>query len=104
MKKIIHTILVLSLLVSFLGIPVAKSEVLPESQCRTFFANDGYLFDNYESHDYANGFLAIHFKLKPDYADGRGWNGNLFLHKPDCSTDNVVTLGLNRKRCTCACS
>ncbi|MEK7651612.1 MAG: hypothetical protein AAB351_00155, partial [Patescibacteria group bacterium] len=95
MKKIIHTILVLSLLVSFLGIPVAKSEVLPESQCRAFFTNDGYLFDNYERHDYTNGFLAIHFKLKPDYADGRGWNGNLFLHKPDCSTDNRVALGPN---------
>ncbi len=95
MKKITHAILVLVLLASFFGIPVSKAENV--NQCRSFFTNDGYFFDNYESHDYNSGFLAVHFKLKSDYADGRGWNGNLYLHKPDCSTDMVTTLGVNRE-------
>jgi len=95
MKKIIHASLLLVILASFFSVPVSRAESI--AQCRTFFANDGYFFDNYESHDYSSGFLAIHFRLKSDYADGRGWNGNLYLHKPDCSTDSVVTLGLSRE-------
>lgn len=95
MKKITHAILLLIILGSFFSVLVSRADSI--SQCRTFFTNDGYFFDNYESHDYNTGFLAIHFKLKPDYADGRGWNGNLYLHKPDCSTDSVVTLGLSRE-------
>lgn len=59
--------------------------------CRTFFSNNGYLFDNYEKHDYQGGFLNLHFKLKDQYNDGRGWSDKVFLHKSNCSATSYTT-------------
>jgi hypothetical protein len=60
-------------------------------QCRGFFANDGYLFDKYEKTEYLAGFLTMHFHLKDQYNDGRGWWDKFFLHKTDCSAIPFVT-------------
>ncbi|GAC1412347.1 MAG: hypothetical protein NVSMB66_1120 [Candidatus Doudnabacteria bacterium] len=59
-------------------------------KCRNFYSNDGYLFDNYEKHDYIGGFLSVHFKMKNLYNDGRGWQDKFFLHKVDCSSNSLV--------------
>ncbi len=58
---------------------------LPD-QCRSFFNNGGYLFDDLEQATYSNGFLEMHFKLKEPYNDGRGWFAKVFMHKLDCTT------------------
>ncbi len=58
---------------------------VPVGQCRAFFNNGGYLFDDFEQSNYVNGFLNLHLKLKNQYNDGRGWFDQIFLHKPDCT-------------------
>ncbi|MDB4940051.1 MAG: hypothetical protein JWO40_476 [Candidatus Doudnabacteria bacterium] len=63
----------------------------PAGQCRAFFANDGYLFDQFEQHQYVNGLLEMHFRLKEPYNDGRGWIYKVFLHRPDCTTTSYTT-------------
>lgn len=61
-----------------------------ETQCNTFTANEGYFFDSFESQEYIDGFLVLHFKLKQPYNDGRGWRQNIYLYKSDCTFENFA--------------
>jgi pimeloyl-ACP methyl ester carboxylesterase len=48
------------------------------AQCAQFQTNENYFFDDYENHDYASGFLALHFRLRQPYNDGRQWSDSGF--------------------------
>src|SRR3954466_7161706 len=87
-------IFILSLLIYGVLAPgraAADSTDVPVGQCRAFFNNGGYLFDDYEQHEYVNGFLRLHLKLKDQYNDGRGWFDKFFLFKPNCVASSYTT-------------
>lgn len=71
--------------------PLASAEqpATPGVPCHAFAGNDNYFFDDtYEAHDYDSGYLAIHFKLKTPYNDGRQWAGaGIYMYAADCTSE-----------------
>ncbi len=61
-----------------------------------------YFFDDYETFEYVNGFLVIHFRLKEPFNDGRAWTSSFgflsdecrpgFEHYRQLSTQRTVSL------------
>lgn len=54
--------------------------------CTNAFQASGYYFDNFESTEYLGGFLAMHFKLKTPFNDGRAWNGSASFLTDECGS------------------
>lgn len=89
MKHFIQVSTTLFLLI-YLVWPHQLKSVEAPSQCRSFTANEGYFFDSFESQEYIDGFLVLHFRLKQPYNDGRGWRQNIYLYKSDCTFENFA--------------
>lgn len=68
--------------------PGAGSEIT--QQCATFRVNSNYYFDDHETYDYLSGYLALHFKLKTPYNDGRTWFDRVILYKQDCTSEDFL--------------
>ncbi len=66
----------------------AQTQNSVPQQCQTFATNSGYFFDDYESHDYSSGFLAMHFRLKQPHNDGRPWTDfGFYMYDQACNKE-----------------
>ena len=63
----------------------SSSSSTQQPACQILETNGGYFFDNYEQHEYVNGFLVLHLKLKTPYNDGRAWFSSFNLFATNCS-------------------
>jgi pimeloyl-ACP methyl ester carboxylesterase len=64
------------------------SSTQAQTACQKFQTNENYFFDDYETYDYSNGFLALHFKLKQPYNDGRSWTDYGFnIYDQSCTKE-----------------
>jgi hypothetical protein len=48
------------------------------------FQSGGFFFDNFESVEYVNKLLVMHFKLKEPYNDGRPWRSDFQIFNDEC--------------------
>lgn len=66
-----------------LGLVTLAPKVRAE-HCGVQHTASGYFFDDYESVEYVDNLLVLHFKLKEPYNDGRGWKTNLDFLSDEC--------------------
>lgn len=95
-KKVRRRIFVLCILVLLLLFPQniwkasadsTAGTIADSTTCSTFATNGNYYFDDYETHDYVNGFLELHLKVKTPYNDGRTWTRTAFyLYDANCNS------------------
>lgn len=63
------------------------------SHCNVQSKANGYFFDNFETAEYVNGFLTLHFKLKTPYNDGRPWTRNTSFLSDECANGTTQSFG-----------
>ena len=61
---------------------------LEASHCTTFTAG-GYFFDSFESVEYINNLLVLHFKLKTPFNDGRQSDAFINFRNDECQNGHI---------------
>ena len=75
-----------------LSFAVAPSFARADHCGAPFQTNGGYFFDEFESVEYINGLLAVHFKLKTPYNDGRAWYSDMAFSSDECGNGSTQYL------------
>jgi len=85
MRKILIQILAVWLLVHPVFAAAGDQAAAAAAQpCQIFGTNGGYFFDDFNQHEYINGLLVWHLRLKTPFNDGRPWKSGVYAYQPNC--------------------